>query len=114
MMTEARWRRAEGRARGPVLLALLVGTLLACAADRDAADQLSAGDFPAPCPCTEELALVNGKVLTMDKAQSEASADINAEEVDAFRTVAQWWDKWYRKAGHKRLARTPLEYRDVR
>ncbi len=34
---------------------------------------MSAGDFPASCRGAEELALVNGNVLTMDKDQSVAS-----------------------------------------
>ena len=34
---------------------------------------MGAGDFPAPCAGVEELALVNGKVLTMDKDQPVAS-----------------------------------------
>ena len=50
----------------------------------------------------------------MDYVQSEAADAISGDDVDAFQTVAVWWDSHYRRAGHKRLARTLLEYRDVR
>jgi len=50
----------------------------------------------------------------MDMAQFQASEAISGEDVDSFKVVAVWWDKHYRKAGHKRLARTLLEYKDVR
>ena len=44
----------------------------------------------------------------------EAHEEIDSPDVDAFQTVAQWWDRHYRKAGHKRLARVLLGFKDVR
>ena len=50
----------------------------------------------------------------MDAAQDDAADAITGDDVDSFKVVAVWWDKHYRRAGHKRLARTLLEYKDVR
>lgn len=49
----------------------------------------------------------------MDDAAIEAENDlVNIEDVDhPFSIVADWWAKWYIKAGHKRLARILLQYR---
>lgn len=46
----------------------------------------------------------------MDAAAVEAEQDMNSIPYDAFADVAQWWKKWYPKAGHKRLARILLQY----
>ena len=47
----------------------------------------------------------------MDNAAVDAEND-SMENVpsDAMHTVANWWQKWYLKAGHKRLARILLQY----
>ena len=52
---------------------------------------------------------------SMDAAQDEAHEAITGEQVDSFKVVAKWWGEWYRRAGHKRLARLLLsEFKDVR
>ena len=48
-----------------------------------------------------------------DQAAREAGAAIPAENAEAFKTVAAWWSHWYRRTGHKRLARLLLQYRDI-
>ena len=50
----------------------------------------------------------------MNQAAHQAREEIDGPDVDAFKVVAQWWDRHYRRAGHKRLARVLLEFRDVR
>ena len=50
--------------------------------------------------------------IEMDEAASEASDAISAAELTAFKVVAQWWREWYRKVGHKRLARVLLDHGD--
>lgn len=47
----------------------------------------------------------------MDSAAVDAENDA-MENVpgDAMREVANWWQRWYMKAGHKRLARILLQY----
>lgn len=51
---------------------------------------------------------------SMEKAADDANEDIEGDDVDHFKVVALWWNKHYRKTGHKRLARILLEYKDVR
>ena len=51
---------------------------------------------------------------SMEKAADDANEDIEGDDVDHFKAVALWWNKHYRKTGHKRLARILLEYKDVR
>ena len=46
----------------------------------------------------------------MDSAACDAEADLASIPNEALEQVANWWQKWYMKAGHKRLARTLLEY----
>ena len=47
----------------------------------------------------------------MDNAAADAENDA-AENVpdEALQEVANWWKKWFLKAGHKRLARILLQY----
>ena len=47
----------------------------------------------------------------MDSAAVDAENDA-AENVpgEALQEVANWWSRWYMKAGHKRLARVLLQY----
>ena len=48
----------------------------------------------------------------MDNAATNAEQDLdNVENLEAFEIVANWWAKWYLKAGHKRLARILLQYK---
>lgn len=41
----------------------------------------------------------------MDAAAIEAQDDLVNVDPDAVEKVTAWWEKWYRKAGHKRLGR---------
>ena len=41
----------------------------------------------------------------MDSAATEAENDLNNLPDEVVLPVAQWWYKWYMKAGHKRLGR---------
>jgi len=50
----------------------------------------------------------------MDAAQDQAHEAISAEQIKSFKVVARWWDQWFRRAGHKRLARIVLEFRDLK
>ena len=50
----------------------------------------------------------------MDNAAADAQNDLTedwAPSEEALVAVADWWNKWYMKAGHKRLAKILLEYR---
>ena len=53
-------------------------------------------------------------IKAMEKASDDANEDIDGDDVDHFKIVAQWWNRHYLKTGHKRLARILLEYMDVR
>ena len=46
----------------------------------------------------------------MDEAAVHASDAISGDDVESFVVVARWWGEWYRKTGHKRLARVLLEH----
>ena len=41
----------------------------------------------------------------MDRAASEAEQDLENLEDGVVKAMADWWAKWYLKAGHKRLGR---------
>lgn len=41
----------------------------------------------------------------MDEAAKEAELDLSNLTEEAVRSMADWWAKWYLKAGHKRLGR---------
>ena len=43
--------------------------------------------------------------LEMDQAAIEAATALKEIDEAALTTVAQWWNEWFRKAGHKRLGR---------
>jgi len=45
----------------------------------------------------------------MDGAAIEAANDLSVSD-EALREVANWWNKWYLKACHKRLARVLLQH----
>jgi len=43
----------------------------------------------------------------MDKAAKEAQVELlNSYKEWSSKDIAQWWVKWYLKAGHKRLGRS--------
>lgn len=46
----------------------------------------------------------------MDQAAKEADTELRNLNAEAVTIVANWWQKWYLKAGHKRLARLLLQY----
>jgi len=46
----------------------------------------------------------------MDNAAAEAENDLLNVDEQALVKVANWWRKWYMKAGHKRLGRILLQY----
>ena len=41
----------------------------------------------------------------MDAAAIEAQNDLVNVDQEALEKVREWWERWYRKAGHKRLGR---------
>ena len=41
----------------------------------------------------------------MDAAAQEAEKELATLDQAAVKTLAAWWQKWYLKAGHKRLGR---------
>jgi len=43
--------------------------------------------------------------VNMDSAAQAAQAELNKLPQDAVKKVAEWWAKFYLKAGHKRLGR---------
>lgn len=46
----------------------------------------------------------------MDNAAADAENDSNTVDDNSMQEVANWWKRWYLKAGHKRLARVLLQY----
>ena len=44
----------------------------------------------------------------MDDAAIEAEKDLSVVGEEATKALAEWWQKWYLQAGHKRLARVLL------
>ena len=46
----------------------------------------------------------------MDSAAIDAQNDLENVSDEALAKVANWWKKWYLKAGHRRLARILLEF----
>ena len=44
-------------------------------------------------------------VVEMNAAAVEAQNDLVNVDQEAVEKVRIWWEKWYRKAGHKRLGR---------
>ncbi|HDD43691.1 MAG TPA: hypothetical protein ENG63_02360 [Candidatus Desulfofervidus auxilii] len=46
----------------------------------------------------------------MDKAAENAKEELKNLNEEAVIQVAQWWNKWYLKAGHKRLGRILINY----
>ena len=49
----------------------------------------------------------------MDKARDEAAAALARLPQNAVRLVANWWNQWYIRAGHRRLGRLLLTKRRV-
>lgn len=47
---------------------------------------------------------------TMDLAANDAEQELAGVSEDALQIVATWWERHYRKAGHKRLGRILLQY----
>lgn len=41
----------------------------------------------------------------MDNAAAEAENDLNELPDEAVNPMADWWHRWFQKAGHKRLGR---------
>lgn len=49
---------------------------------------------------------------SFDEAASRASKELeqikskmNPQQLEGAKAIAEWWDKWYMTAGHKRLGR---------
>lgn len=56
--------------------------------------------------------MANGKEFDpteMDKAATDAENDLLNYSEEAIDTIADWWGKWYGKAGHKRLGRVLVQ-----
>lgn len=55
-----------------------------------------------PRPNKEEtLAKMDADAMEAKEAYQEV---LQGAELDTIRSLADWWEKWYPKAGHKRLA----------
>ena len=50
------------------------------------------------------------KIEEMDRAATDAENDLQNVNEQSLVEVANWWRKWYRKAGHKRLGRILLQH----
>jgi hypothetical protein len=52
----------------------------------------------------------NEKQKEMDAEAVRARSELD-QNIDSWnaRAVAEWWNRWYLKAGHKRLGRTLVE-----
>ena len=48
----------------------------------------------------------------LDDAAVDAQNDLEDVSGEALTEIANWWRKWVRKAGHKRLGRVLLQYAD--
>jgi len=48
----------------------------------------------------------------MDNSAGDAQNDLEDVSDEALNMVANWWRKWVRDAGHKRLGRVLLQYAD--
>lgn len=46
-----------------------------------------------------------------DEASAELSKMMAADDEPTATAIANWWGKWYLKAGHKRLGRILLKYK---
>ena len=46
----------------------------------------------------------------MDMAAGAAEKELQTLSEEVVRTMAQWWAKWYMRAGHKRLGRILATY----
>ena len=44
----------------------------------------------------------------MDEAATDAENDLINVDEGAIKAIAEWWSKWYKGAGHKRLGRVLL------
>lgn len=53
-----------------------------------------------------------GQIEEMDIAASKAQADLDNLDFIMVAPVAEWWEKWYRSAGHRRLGRVILQFRE--
>lgn len=51
----------------------------------------------------------NDVLEQMDMAAREAAKELDALDREAVNKVAQWWRKWFLKAGHKRLGRLLIQ-----
>ena len=51
------------------------------------------------------MALERATPDQMDAAAREAQDDLVNVDEEAIKKVKEWWEKWYRKTGHKRLGR---------
>ena len=48
--------------------------------------------------------------IEMDNAAHEAALELQELDLDATRLIADWMNKWYLKAGYRRLGRVLKEY----
>ena len=48
----------------------------------------------------------------MDIAAGKAQAELDNIDFEAVAPVAEWWNKWFMSAGHKRLGRVLLQFRE--
>lgn len=51
------------------------------------------------------MSIDNDAMNEMDKAAVEAQNELVDLDQEVVEVVAEWWRKWYLKAGHKRLGR---------
>ena len=48
----------------------------------------------------------------MDIAAGKAQVELDNIDFQAVALVAEWWNKWFRSAGHKRLGRIIIQFRE--
>lgn len=56
------------------------------------------------------MAISDEKRQQMDDAASQAENAISADDLEAFRKVAEWWKVHVGRAGHRRLGRVLMKY----
>ncbi len=59
----------------------------------------------------EVLAEMDAKAAEAADELKTLCSDGSIDAGDSLRNLADWWEKWYGDAGHKRLGRAVLTYR---
>ena len=62
-------------------------------------------------PQEEVLAGMDASAKEAAKDLERLCAESQIDAGDSLRNIADWWDKWFIDAGHKRLGRVILTYK---